>query len=127
MNNIQPLGSPMIGARKGDHGQRDNAPPRNLPTKAGDPVKALISAIAMDIGKEVVAYLDVMYPKAAKACSSTFRLSVRNCIYNEIMAAIEINDEGQIIARLRDRKTFRRKWTPAWRNIRKVASETTGG
>ena len=80
--------------------------------------KELIKEIAMDIGKEVVAYIDVQYPEAVKATSSTFKLSVRNCIYNQIMAAIEVNDAGQIEARLRDRKKHRREWTAAWRKIR---------
>lgn len=72
----------------------------------------------MDIGKEVVAYIEVQYPKAIEATSSTFKLSVRNCIYNQIMAAIEVNDAGQITARLKERKEFRRRWTAAWRKIR---------
>jgi len=86
--------------------------------KAEDPARALVKAIAMDIGKEVVAYIDVMYPEAPAACSSTFRLSLRNTIYNEIMAAIDVDDEGQIITRLKDRKDFRRKWTAAYRKLR---------
>lgn len=80
--------------------------------------KEVIQAIAMDIGKEVVAYIEVQYPKAIEATSSTFKLSVRNCIYNQIMAAIEVNDAGQIAARLETRKKFRRQWTAAWRKIR---------
>lgn len=81
--------------------------------------KELVKQIAMDIGKETVAHIEVMYPKAIEATSSTFKLSVRNTIYNEIMAAIEVNDEGRIVARLQDRKKFRRWWTAAYRKIRK--------
>lgn len=77
--------------------------------KAGDPTRALIKAIAMDIGKEVVHHIEMMYPKAIEATSSTFKLSVRNCVHNEIVAAIEVTDEGEIIARLRERKGQRRK------------------
>jgi hypothetical protein len=80
--------------------------------------KELVQAIAMDIGKEVAAYIEVMYPKAVEATSSTFLLSVRNSIYNEIMAAIEVNDAGQITARIKDRKKFRREWKAAWKKIR---------
>lgn len=80
--------------------------------------RELVKEIAMDIGKDVVAYIEVMYPKAIEATSSTFKLSVRNSIFNEIMAAIEVTDEGQIKARLRDRKKFRREWTAAYRKIR---------
>lgn len=82
--------------------------------------RELVKAIAMDIGKEVVAYIEVQYPEAIEAASSTFKLSVRNCIYNQIMAAIEVNDAGQIAARLDTRKKFRRQWTAAWRKIRRV-------
>jgi hypothetical protein len=81
--------------------------------------KELVEAIAMDIGKDTVAYIEVMYPKAIEATSSTFKLSVRNHIYNQIMAAIEVTDEGQIKARLQDRKKFRRWWVTAYRKIRK--------
>jgi hypothetical protein len=81
--------------------------------------KELVEAIAMDIGKDTVAYIEVMYPKAIKATSSTFKLSVRNHIYNQIMAAIEVNDEGQIRARLEDRKKFRRWWVAVYRKVRK--------
>ena len=80
--------------------------------------KELVEAIAMDIGKDTVAYIEVMYPAAIKAASSTFKLSVRNHIYNQIMAAIEVTDEGQIKARLQDRKKFRRWWLAVYRKIR---------
>jgi hypothetical protein len=78
--------------------------------------EGLVKAIAMDIGKEVVAYVEVMYPKAI--VNSGFKLSLRNCVYNEIMAAIKVNDAGQIEARLKDRKAFRRWWVDAYRKIR---------
>lgn len=78
----------------------------------------LVKSIAMDIGKQVAAYIEVQYPKAVEAASSTFLLAVRNSIYNEIMAAIEVNDAGQITARLRERKDFRRQWKAAWKKIR---------
>jgi hypothetical protein len=68
----------------------------------------LIKEIAMDIGKEVVDYVERMYPQAIEATTSTFKLSLRNCIHNEIMAAIQVNDEGKIIERLEYRKKFRR-------------------
>lgn len=76
----------------------------------------LIKAIAMDIGKDTVAYVEVMYPQAI--VNSGFKLSLRNHIYNEIMAAIKVNDAGQIEARLKDRRAFRRWWANAYRKIR---------
>jgi len=88
------------------------------PESRNETAKALIREMAMDIGKEVAAYIEVMYPDAVTAASSTFLLSVRNCIHNEIMAAIEVSDEGKIVARLAERKIFRRKWKVAYKNIR---------
>lgn len=85
---------------------------------AGDPAKAMVEAIAMDIGKEVVAYIEVMYPQAIEATSSTFKLSVRNVIYNEIMAAIKTTSEGEIVARLQDRRQSRREWLAVYRKMR---------
>ncbi len=85
----------------------------------------IIKEIAMDIGKATVAYIEVMYPEAIKATSSTFKLSVRNHIYNDIMAAIKVNDEGQIIRRLDERKKFRRQWLKNYRDLRKPTPTTT--
>lgn len=85
--------------------------------------KELVKAIALDIGKDTVAYVEVMYPQAIEATSSTFKTSLRNHIYNEIMAAIEVTDEGQVIARLKDRKSFRRWWVGVYRKIRKNESQ----
>ncbi len=73
---------------------------------AGD---SLIKEIALDIGKEVVHHIELMYPEMFKAVAGSAKLSVRNCVYEEILGAIQVNDEGQIIARLERRKKFRRK------------------
>ena len=108
------LGAALELIARPDFGRIGVRPPKPAPSWS----KELIQAIAMDIGKDVVAYIEVQYPKAVEATSSTFKLSVRNCIYNQIMAAIEVSDEGQIKARLRDRKKFRREWTAAYRKIR---------
>ena len=80
----------------------------------------LIKEIAMDIGKDVVAYIEVQYPEAIKATSSTFRLSVRNSIYNRIMAALEITDEREIGEMLARHKSFRREQRAAWKRIRET-------
>lgn len=85
-----------------------------------DATRALVKEIAMDIGKDTVAYIEVMYPKAIEATSSTFKLSIRNHIFNQIMAAIEVTDEGKIRARLQDRKKFRRWWVAQYRKIRRA-------
>lgn len=91
----------------------------NLPTIY---TRDLIKEIAMDIGKEVVAYIEYMYPQAVEATSSTFKLSVRNCIHNQIMAALEVNEEGAIIARLQERKEWRRKFKAMWKKNRATKS-----
>jgi hypothetical protein len=81
--------------------------------------RELVKAIATDIGADTVAYIEVMYPKAIAATSSTFKTSVCNHIYNQIMAAIEVTDEGKVVVRLRDRKKFRRWWVGVYRKIRR--------
>jgi hypothetical protein len=82
-------------------------------------VEALVRQIAMDIGKDTVAYIEVQYPEAIKATSSTFKLSVRNHIYNQIMAALETTDADAIAARLADRKKHRREWVGTYRRMRR--------
>jgi len=72
----------------------------------------------MDIGKEVVAYVERQYPQAVEHTASTFRLSLRNCIYNEIMAALKTTDREEILARLARRKKDRRELKAMWAKIR---------
>lgn len=93
---------------------------RSALVRADDPTKALIRAIAMDIGKEVVHHIETMYPNAAAMLPGSGKLSVRNCVHNEIMAAIQVTDEGEIVARLHDRKAFRRKMKNAYSSIRRL-------
>jgi hypothetical protein len=88
--------------------------------EADDDNLALIKGIAMDIGKEVVAYIDVMYPQAVEHTSSTFRLAVRNSIYNEIIAAMAVTDRDEVLARLELRKKQRREWKAQWTKIRET-------
>lgn len=79
-----------------------------------------MQAIAWDIGKELVAYIEVMYPKAIEATSSTFKLSMRNHVYNDIMAAFEFRGDAVALAnRLKDRKEFRKEWLATYRRIRR--------
>lgn len=85
--------------------------------------RELIKAIAADIGTDMVAYIEVMYPETIEATSSTFKTSVRNHIYNQVMAAIEITDADQIEAWLADRKRHRREWLAQYRKLRRKKSE----
>lgn len=88
--------------------------------------RELIKKIAADIGTDMVAYIEVMYPAAIKATPSTFKISVRNHIYNQVMAAIEITDADKIEAWLRDRKKHRREWLATYRKIRRNRPITNG-
>jgi len=74
----------------------------------------------MDIGKETVAHIEVMYPEMFKSVATTARLSIRNHIFNGIMAALETTDADEIRRRLDARKKSRRKWLKAYRDIREV-------
>jgi hypothetical protein len=69
----------------------------------------LVKEMAMDIGKEVAAYIERMYPEAVKVASSSFLLALRNSVYNQIMAALATTDPIEIERRLKVRKQQRRK------------------
>lgn len=86
--------------------------------KATDPRKAMISAVAMDCGKEMVAYLEVMYPDMFERMNSGCKLSIRNHIHNDIVAAMDVGSAENHLARLKRRADFRRKWVAAYRAMR---------
>jgi hypothetical protein len=71
--------------------------------------REVVEEIARDIGDAVLAHVETMYPSAIQATPSTFKISLRNCVRNEIIAAVSVNDAVQAIARIRERKRFRRK------------------
>lgn len=91
----------------------------NLPAKPGAWSKELIRAIADDIGKAVAHHIEVMYPAAVKETGPSILRSVRGCTVNEILALIEVSDEGAIVARLRDRKVSRRRIKAAYAKVRR--------
>lgn len=72
--------------------------------------RELVSRIAMDIGKAVVSHIRTMYPQAYAAMPKSGHLSLRNCVYNEIMAAINVTDAIEIEERIKQR-AFDRKTT----------------
>ena len=85
----------------------------------------LLKLIAMDVGKEVATYIEVMYPEAVNAASSTFLLSVRNHTHNEIMALADF--EGgvvEMLTKITERNAFRRRWKAAYQKIRNKKEET---
>ena len=65
-----------------------------------------------------VAHVEVMYPDAIKAASSTFTLSLRNHIYNDIMSIAELHDEAAIRARLAENAAHRKRWVGMYRKMR---------
>lgn len=80
---------------------------------------ALNKAIAMDIGKEMVAYLEVMYPDVFHAMNSGCELSIRNHIHNDIIAALEVKGTQAHLDRIAERTEFRRGWLKTYRDYRK--------
>ena len=80
-----------------------------------------VKSVAKDIGKQVAHHIEIMYPDAVKACPSTFLLSVKGYVYNEIMAALYIN-EDRLPAALSARSKFRRRIKAAYKRIRKEDS-----
>jgi hypothetical protein len=89
----------------------------NLPEKANAD-RALVAEIAMDVGKEAVSHLRVMYPAAFEALGKSGQLSLRNCIHNQIMAALETTDADEIKERLEHRRKARRAQHKFWDAIR---------
>lgn len=76
----------------------------------------LVREIAMDIGKEVAAHIEVMYPAAVLETGPSMLLSVRGCVINEIMAALDTTDEAAIRERLKRRKASRRARKAAFKS-----------
>lgn len=88
--------------------------------------KALIREIAMDIGKSTVVHIEIAYPAALEAVPKNARLSIRNHIHNQIVAAIEVVNEEEIRARLDRRKLERRRELGlhrGWRGERQEVAE----
>jgi hypothetical protein len=101
---------------------RKNESAPNLPATEDQTIpREVVKVIAMDIGKEVCSYVEVMFPKVAEAGkNSTFMISLRNHIYNEIMASLNLTDVPSIMKRIEDRKRFRRKWKADYRKMRET-------
>lgn len=72
-------------------------------------------------GKEVATHIETMYPDTVTATTPNMLLSVRNKVFNEIIAALDVIDEEEIRMRLDRRRRFRRKVRAAYRNIREPA------
>lgn len=85
--------------------------------------KELVKALAMEIGKSTAAYVEVMYPEAVKATSSTFRTSLQNHIYNEIVSMAELHDAASIRNAIEESKGFRKRWLAQYRKMRREKRE----
>lgn len=98
----------------------DHQVPAPMDTRLEPVSSDIIKEIAMDIGKEVASHIETMYPKAVEVTSKSMLLSVRNKVYNEIMAALSTTDESEIRERLAVRKAFRRRERARWKHIRET-------
>lgn len=100
-----------------------NEKPNGLPAVIGKDVipisRDVIKLISDDIAKEVASHIETMYPDAVAATSQNMLRSVRGCVFNEIMASLDLTDEDAILARLERNKKHRREMRAAYRNIRK--------
>jgi hypothetical protein len=96
--------------------------PTTVPAVIGKEItpisRDVIKLIADDIAKEVASHIETMYPDAVTATSQNMLRSVRGCVFNEIMASLELTDESAILARLDRNKKHRREMRAAYRKIR---------
>lgn len=82
--------------------------PDNLPVTI-DFSEALVRQIAMDVGKQVVAHIESMYPKMLESVSAkSASLSIRNTAYNAIMEAVKAANNGEVEQMLQRHDTHRR-------------------
>lgn len=102
---------------------KKNLPALNTPvvSDSGPVSKDLIKAMAMAVGKDLAAYVEVMYPEAMNAASSTFKLSLRNHVYNDIMHVSTLHTEAEIRKWLADNEAHRKRWLGMYRKMRRAA------
>lgn len=96
----------------------------NLPARQ-DIDRELIKLIAMDIGKAVVSHIRTMRPEAYAALGPSGAILVRNCTYNEIMAALSTTDADEIKARLKKRASWRRQHHAIYDKIRSKKDQSS--
>ena len=84
-----------------------------------EPDKALISEVAMEIGKDLVAYIEQMYPEVYAVMNSGCKLSMRNHVHNDIMWAIKNRSVDDYRAWLEKRRKHRREMLKCVRSWRK--------
>ena len=79
----------------------------------------LIKAMAMDAGKSLCAYLEVMFPEVWHGQNSGFKISMKHHVYNDIMALADLHDEASIRKRLVANEAHRKQWVGAYRKMRR--------
>lgn len=90
----------------------------NLPATRDHIDRELVKRIAFEIGKEVAAHIEIMYPKAVEATSKSMLLSVRNCTHNNIMAALKYTDAESIERWIKTREKHRRELRAIYKRVR---------
>ena len=90
-----------------------------MPEKADGISRDLIKAMAMDAGKSLCAYLEVMFPQVWHGQNSGFKLSMRNHVYNDIMALVDLHSADAIKKRLAANEAHRKAWVGAYRKMRR--------
>lgn len=80
-----------------------------------------VQKIAMDVGQQVVDYIDSTFPEAYQGVWSprSFRLSIRNVVRRAIMEAVEAADDGKIDEMLTRHDKHRR----TMRKLRRMAGQ----
>jgi hypothetical protein len=88
--------------------------------RENDPDRDLISEVAMDIGKDLVAYIERMYPAVYDEMNSGAKLSFRNHIYNDLMSVLKCRTETDYRNWLDARQTHRRRLMNLVRSARSI-------
>ncbi len=70
-------------------------------------------------------YIEIMYPDAVEAATSTFLLAVTNHVHNEIMALADFKGGmAEMLDRISERKKFRRQQIAFYRALRREKNGT---
>ncbi len=89
-----------------------------------DLTKQLISEVAKEIGKELVAYIEIQYPDVFAAMNGGARLSFRNHVYNDIMSVLKCRTEADYRAWIEGRRKHRRTMLKMYRAYRSGDMDT---
>lgn len=99
--------------------QDQSLTPNETRAEGSDRSRDLIKAMAEAVGKDLAAYVEVMYPEAMEAASSPFKTSLKNHVYNDIMHVSTLHTEAEIRAWLESSEAFRKEWLGMYRKMRR--------